>query len=211
MVSIDASSAGRKFIIVAPLLLLVVLSLAVDVADLPTNDSPGPQSSEVTPIGNCREINNSGAYVLTKDFGGEAGLASGCLEINASDVTINGSGHTIQGRGVTDTTGVIVGSERNVSNIIIHSVRVERWNRGIHVTNASDVTIRNVTTVRSTEGIAVWNGTRVTVKNSWVTNNLFGVVIDENSREVTFSSTRFRNNRAANTTRGRGQYRQHGE
>ncbi|WP_227377313.1 right-handed parallel beta-helix repeat-containing protein [Haladaptatus halobius] len=210
MVSIDASSAGRKLIIVAPLLLLVVLTLAVDIADLPGNDRPGSQSGEAITIENCREINNSGTYVLTKDFGGAAGLASGCLEINASDVTINGSGHKIQGRGVTDTTGIIVGSERSVSNVTIHSVRVERWNRGIHVTNASDVTIRKVTTVRSTEGITVWNGTRVTVENSWVTNNLFGVVIDEDSQEVTFSSTHFRNNRAANTTRGRGQYRQNG-
>ncbi|WP_227356772.1 right-handed parallel beta-helix repeat-containing protein [Haladaptatus salinisoli] len=210
MVSIDASSAGRKLIIVAPLLLLVVLTIAVDITDLPGNGPPGSQSGEAVPIQNCREINSSGTYVLTKDFGGAAGLASGCLEINASDVTINGSGHTIQGRGVTDTTGVIVGSDQSVSNVEIHSVRVERWNRGIHVTNASDVTIRNVTVVRSAEGIAVWNGTRVSVENSWVTNNLFGVVIDEESRQVTFSSVHFRNNRAANTTHGRGQYRQSG-
>ncbi|WP_458189702.1 right-handed parallel beta-helix repeat-containing protein [Haladaptatus sp. NG-WS-4] len=208
MVSIDVSSAGHKFLIVTPLLLLVVLTLAVDVVELPSNEKPAPKPDHPTPIENCREINEPGRYVLTGDFGGAAGLASGCLEVNANNVTINGSGHKILGRGVTDTTGILVGEKRSVTNVTIHSVRVERWNRAIHVTNTTNATIRDVTTVRSTEGINVWNSTRVSVENSWVTNNLFGVVIDENSREVTFSSTHFRNNRAADTTEDRGQSRE---
>ncbi|WP_458209358.1 right-handed parallel beta-helix repeat-containing protein [Haladaptatus sp. NG-SE-30] len=209
MVSIDVSSTGRKLLIVAPLLLLVMLTLAVDTVDLPSDDQPrSKQQAEPTPIKNCREINKPGEYVLTRNFGGAAGLANSCIEVNASDVMINGAGHKIQGRGVTDTTAILVGDDRSVSNVTIHSVRVERWNRGIHVTNASDVTIRDVIAVRSTEGITIWNGTRVRVGDSWVTNNLFGVVIDEQSQGVTFSSMHFRNNHVEDIARDRGQLRQ---
>lgn len=207
MVSIDASSPGRKFLlIIAPLVLLVALTVAVDFVELsPGDDRPGEKSVEPTALDHCRTISSPGEYVLTDDFGGATGLASSCLVINSSDVRINGSGHTLLGRGVTDSTGIVVDNESGVSNVTIHSVRVERWNRAIHLRNASDVTIRNASTVRSATGITVWNGTDVTVKNTWISRNLFGVVVDNRSEQVNLTAARYGDNSAANSTRGTGE------
>ncbi|WP_435157809.1 copper-binding protein [Haladaptatus sp. DFWS20] len=205
MVSID-SSAGRKFLLIAPLILLVALTLAVDYVELgPGGDQAEPNSEQAKALNHCRTISQPGEYVLTDDFGGATGLASSCLVINSSDVTINGSGHTLKGRGVTDTTGILVTNESGLSNVTIHSVRVEQWNRAIHLRNASDVTIRNASAVRSSTGITVWNGSRVTVKNTWVARNLFGVVADNRSQQVNLTKARYHKNFAANSTRGTGE------
>ncbi len=205
MVSIDASSAGRKFLLIAPLLLLVALTFAVDFVELPSNNQPGPNAGDPTKLEHCRTISKPGEYVLADDFGGATGLAGSCLVINSSDVRINGSGHTIKGRGVTDTTGILVSNESGLSNVTIHSVRVEQWNRAIHLRNASDVTIRNASAVRSSTGITVWNGSRVTVKHTWVARNLFGVVVDNRSQQVNLTSARYHKNFAQNSTRGTGE------
>ncbi|MFB9808326.1 hypothetical protein ACFFQF_25570 [Haladaptatus pallidirubidus] len=99
MVSIDSSSIGRKLLLVAPLILLVALTLAVGFVELPWNDGLDEKSAEPTALDHCRTISEPGEYVLTDDFGGTTGLASSCLVINSSDVRINGSGHTMLGRG----------------------------------------------------------------------------------------------------------------
>ncbi|WP_232423886.1 MULTISPECIES: right-handed parallel beta-helix repeat-containing protein [Haladaptatus] len=124
--------------------------------------------------------------------------------INASHVTVNGSGHTIKGRGVTDTTGVLVDNASGVSDVTIHSVRVVRWNRAIHVSNASSVTVRNVSAVRSTEGITVWNSSDVSIEHSRSARNLFGILVDNRSENVDYSTLHYYENQL-NSTRGRGQ------
>ncbi len=151
----------------------------------------------------CRTISKPGNYVLTDDFGGATGLTGSCLIIDSSHVTVNGSGHTIEGRGVTDTTGILVDNASGVSDVTIHSIRVVRWNRGIHLRNASSVTVRNVTAIRSTEGITVWNSSDVTIARSRAARNLFGILVDNRSRNVDYSTLHYYKNQL-NSTRGRG-------
>ncbi|EFW91503.1 periplasmic copper-binding protein [Haladaptatus paucihalophilus DX253] len=202
MVSID--STNRKALIVAPLVLLVVVALAINFVDLPLGGNHESNSTPPKQVKHCQKISKPGNYVLADDFGGATGLTGSCLVINASHVTVNGSGHTIKGRGVTDTTGVLVDNASGVSDVTIHSVRVVRWNRAIHVSNASSVTVRNVSAVRSTEGITVWNSSDVSIEHSRSARNLFGILVDNRSENVDYSTLHYYENQL-NSTRGRGQ------
>ncbi len=202
MVSID--STNRKLLIVAPLVLLVVVAFAINFVDLPLGGNHETESTPPKPVKHCQTISKPGNYVLKGDFGGATGLTGSCIVINASHVTLNGSGHSIEGRGVTDTTGLLVDNASGVSDVTIHSVRVSHWNRGIHVSNASSVTIRNVSAVRSTEGITVWNSTNVTIEHSRAARNLFGILVDNRSENVDYSTLHYHENQL-NSTQGRGQ------
>ncbi|MCO8245861.1 MULTISPECIES: NosD domain-containing protein [unclassified Haladaptatus] len=201
MVSIDSTS--RKVLIVVPLVLLVAVALSLNFVNLPLGGGHDSKSEPPKPVKGCRTISKPGNYVLASDFGGATGLTGSCLVINSSHVTLNGSGHTIKGRGVTDTTGILVNNASGVSDVTIHSVRVSHWNRAIHLRNSSSATVRNVTTVRSTEGITVWNSSDVTLAHSRSAHNLFGLLVDNRSQNVDYSTLHYHDNQL-NSTRGRG-------
>ena len=201
MVSIDLT--GRKTLIVVPLVLLVVVALSLNFVNIPLGGGNHLHSSSPKPVQSCRTISKPGNYVLKSDFGGATGLTGSCLVINASHVTVNGSGHTLKGRGVTDTTGILVDNASGISDVTIYSIRMSQWNRAIHLRNASSVTVRGVTTTRSTEGITVWNSSDVTIAHSRSAHNLFGILVDNSSHHVDYSTLHYYDNQL-NSTRGRG-------
>ncbi len=199
------------------LILLFVVSLGVVSGSifLATNDfvgAPGgnASASQYTNVTSCTTITEPGQYALRRNVGGSAGLSESCITIRANNVVLDGFGHTVDGRGVTNSTGIRVEGE-SVTDVTIRAVTVTDWNRGIHVMNGSQVTIRNVNATTNAEAISIWNTRRSSVTRSEFHQNLLGVVVDNASTNVTVSGNRFENNYAGDVKRGRGRLRSDAE
>ncbi|WP_227355436.1 NosD domain-containing protein [Haladaptatus salinisoli] len=135
----------------------------------------GPQSGAPTSaVDSCTTISKSGHYVLGSDVhNGKTRISTGCVVIRADDVVLDGRGHTLDGFGVSDTSGILV---ENASDVTVRNVRVKDWNRGVAVRNASDVTIRGVKATNNAIGIDVENSNARLVGNT-VTGDLHGVAL----------------------------------
>ena len=202
MVATDRWLRSRRLLIVVPLIFLVIIGLIVSFIGFPLGPTQGFNTNFPTPIKSCRTISQSGDYVLTEDFGGATRLSNNCLIINASSVHIDGAGHTIKGRGVVDTTGILITSRSGLSDVTINSVRAAHWDRAIFIKNMSSVTIQNVSVNKNAEGISIWNSNDVTIEHTRSTHNLFGILVDNRSQDVHLSTVQFRNN-GVNITHGR--------
>ncbi|RBI60605.1 hypothetical protein DMJ13_16560 [halophilic archaeon] len=159
--------------------------------------------AEYTNITSCTTISEPGQYALRRDIGRSAGLSDSCITIQANNVVLDGFGHTVNGRGVTNSTGIRV-EGNSVTDVTIRSVTVTDWNRGIHVMNSSQVSVQNMTATGNAEAVTYWNTAHSSISQSQLRRNLFGVVIDNASRNVAILDNRFENNYAGDVKRGRG-------
>ena len=98
-----------------------------------------------TTITDCREIDEPGEYVLGDDLSAEGS----CLSIRASDVTLDGNGHTIEGDGTGTGIAILTGS----SNVTIQDLTVRNFNRGIGVLVGANAHVLDVTVERSGDGL----------------------------------------------------------
>jgi parallel beta-helix repeat protein len=129
-----------------------------------------------TPVDSCTTIDEPGTYVLTADVdnGGGTAISQACFEITADDVTFDGNGHTIDGRGVSHTKGVAV---VNAENVTVTNFEVNDWHSGVLVENGS-VTVRDVHAFSNAYGIRLENTSASMVENNTVDNNLIGIYTD---------------------------------
>jgi parallel beta-helix repeat protein len=127
-------------------------------------------------VDSCTTIDESGTYVLTSNIenGGQTAISKACIEITADDVTFDGDGHAIDGRGVSHTKGVAVLGARGVT---VRNVAVDDWHSGLLVTEGAAATIANVESFSNTYGVRLENAEETTVENSTVTDNLVGVSV----------------------------------
>ncbi|WP_162224251.1 right-handed parallel beta-helix repeat-containing protein [Halorussus salinus] len=125
-------------------------------------------------VDSCTTIDEPGTYVLTTNIenGGKTAISKACIEITADDVTFDGDGHEIDGRGVSHTKGIAVVGAQGVT---VRNVAVDDWHSGLLVTNGSTATIESVESFSNTYGVRVENAEEATVENSTVTDNLVGV------------------------------------
>ncbi|WP_435152007.1 NosD domain-containing protein [Haladaptatus sp. DFWS20] len=161
---------------------LVVVCLLSGVADArplasaingpPTDSALDTQS--VSTIGSCTKITEPGTYALGKDIhNGKTRISTGCIEIRADDVVLDGRGHLLDGFGVSDTSGVRV---EGASNVTVRNLRAKDWNRGVMVKNAEDVTIRGVDASNNAIGIDVTDADVRLVENV-ARRDLKGIVL----------------------------------
>ncbi len=144
------------------------------------DDASADRAVTPTRIDSCTTIGEPGRYVLAGDVNGNPPLSSACIEVAASDVTLDGRGHAVDGNGVSDTTGVLVA---NVSNVTVRNLRVTDWNRGVYVRDASDVTVRGVTAVENAIGVDVRNAD-ARVVGVRAERNLHGVALADPGDDV---------------------------
>ena len=106
---------------------------------------PGAASASAENVSTCTTIDGSGEYNLTNDITNSN--AGTCLNVTASDVVIDGQGHTVGGINETDSVGIrLSGSEgARVTNVTIRNVVLADWANGINTTYADDVTVSGVT------------------------------------------------------------------
>jgi len=120
--------------------------------------------------------------------------ASACLAVEASDVTLDGNGYTVDGsnasalnvtgNGTNASDGANASAEGDesvvngivvrppaengtVSNVTISNVTVQHWYVGVYIQDAQDVTLDNVTFANNTvPGFRLDNATGLSIQNA---------------------------------------------
>ena len=139
-------------------------------------------------ISSCTIISTPGTYTLTAGIYNSS--ATNCIEITASNVTLDGNGNVIDGVDTSGTHGVHVNnSSARLTNIVIRNLRLREWHTGIYFQSVDYSTIENCTiTYNQNSGIHLYNSSNNTVIDSHVyTNNFFGILLDAGSHHNTIS------------------------
>ncbi len=169
--------------------LLCLLSASYVGPPATVSGAPAPQT---TKIGSCTKITKPGQYLLAHDIhNGKTAISTGCIKIRADNVVLDGRDHTLDGFGVSDTSGVHVDG---ASNVTVRNFHMKDWNRGVYVEDASDVTVRHVVAVNNAIGIGVTKSSTRLVNNT-VRGDLRGVVLSD-SWDDTLLRNRIHHNRA---------------
>lgn len=156
--------------------------------------------SEPTRIETCTTISEPGTYVLTKDIenggsdGGFAYISETCIQIASDDVVFDAQGHTIDGYGISDTTGIGTAAGAELSDVTVKNARVKDWNRGVYLGNTDGATVQNVNASDNSFGVFVENARDTTVRDSTVTGNFVGIY-HTNTRGNAFEGNTVRDNR----------------
>ncbi|EMA39254.1 NosD domain-containing protein [Halococcus hamelinensis] len=141
----------------------------------------GAQSG--TAIDSCTTIDSPGTYTLDSDLSAD----STCIQITASDVTLDGDGHTIEGG--SSGVGVEVSGDSTLSGVTVKNVETTGFTRGILFQNAEDGTIAGSTTTDATEGITLLSTDDTTVRGSTATDNALGVELRKASGNTITGTT----------------------
>jgi len=146
------------------------------------NDAPDSESKTIT---SCRAINESGVYELTSNI--ESTNGDTCLEVIASDVVINGNGHTIAGPGTDGTVGILVvdaesDSNPAQSNVTVRNLTVSEWSNGMIIGSLGervvDATVVNITATENLRsGIIFGNSEAGRLEDISASSNRQGVVL----------------------------------
>lgn len=191
------------------LLAFIVLSASVPVADA-TAATRRATSQQATSIDSCTTIDEPGTYHLTDSI--ENSTADVCIDIQASDVHLDGGGHTVDGNVTRQTLlerlagpppsegvgiGVNLGGSSPVSNVTITNVTASNWFFGVLVRGASGATVRDVTSTASGIGVLLDATADTRVERTTASNNVISGV------SVAGSPDRRGNNTVTNTTTAR--------
>ncbi|QLG28628.1 right-handed parallel beta-helix repeat-containing protein [Halorarum halophilum] len=142
-------------------------------------------AAEPTEIDSCTVIDESGEYVLTRDVArnGTAGDAPmPCIEIRASDVTLDGDGYAVRTDGDTsdaERTGISVGANSTLHNVSLRDVTVGgEGGDNVRYEGVVGGQLVNVTSSESggtTSGVVVADSRAVRIRNStFSTDSSFG-------------------------------------
>ncbi|WP_424017954.1 right-handed parallel beta-helix repeat-containing protein [Halorientalis pallida] len=178
---------GRAILVLAVVATVAFTAVAAGPAaatgiDASAGNAPADGTS-VEALTDCREINESGAYELTRNITLPAD--QNCIFINVDNVSFDGNGHTIRGEYVerphAHPIAVHGGDSPNgystietPTNVTIENVRLQNWWQGVRMRNVANVTVANMT-FRNTsylggtageDGLAIYRGSNVTVRDS---------------------------------------------
>lgn len=154
-----------------------------------TDGETGQTAAEPTVIDACTTITEPGKYVLAGDI--ENSSARSCLQIQSSDVVLDGGGHTIDGvespdpdqladqffRGLENpldsntNVGVAVRSDGPLSNVTVRNVELTDWRWGVVTANLNGGAIENVQARANGFGIAVTDSSDVSLTDSIASEN----------------------------------------
>lgn len=139
-----------------------------------------------TAIDSKTRITRPGRYTLARDIerGGGTFISEPCILIESSNVVLDGRGYTIDGRGVSDTTGVAVTSSTGLVNVTVTNVTISDWDRGLFFENVGGGVVHDVDVVDNGYGISLENTSGVLVTGSRIRDNLLGVSLDPRSDDT---------------------------
>jgi PGF-CTERM protein len=171
------------------LMVLSVVALATPASAVGPGDAAGAQSS--TTIDSCTVIDESGTYVLTEDISAHGT----CIEITASDVTLDGQGHTIendnQSAAVRNVAIHANGTDGRLSNVTVTDVTLEAWawngfgnvGRAVIIEDVDDGNVSHAQINGSDRGIELVNASDSTVAHNdlWMAGKNTAIYLQENS------------------------------
>lgn len=161
---------------------LTDFSVASAVGALPGSGSSPTATSAVaaaSSVGSCTDVTSSGVYTLGADLAGDDPV---CMNVTASDVVVDGQGHTIDASG---GMGVLVANgETGLRNVTVRNLTVRNGTVGVQF-GAPGVPVENAT-LRSAAvlgnadgGVRIAAGRNVTVVDSRLADNdQFGLELD---------------------------------
>ncbi|MDZ7730642.1 MAG: right-handed parallel beta-helix repeat-containing protein [Natrialbaceae archaeon] len=129
------------------------------------------QAAAATTITTCTEINATNAPADGHvDLGGDItdSAANPCLRINASDIVLDGNGHTIDGTGSGTAVAINPASGR-LSNVTVQHLVTTDWRESITALQSDNITIVNVTTSPDRTGILIDDGSWIVIRDSTIT------------------------------------------
>jgi parallel beta-helix repeat protein len=135
-------------------------------------------ASALTNISDCTTITSPGEYVLTNDIIDSTDTI--CIDIQASNVTLDCQGHTIDGIDSSDSIGINVNSVNNVS---INNCIISDFELGTFVYSSSYNTLSNITTYSNTRhGIHILLSNFSTLSNILsYSNDLVGILYEKSN------------------------------
>ena len=99
-------------------------------------------------------IDSPGSYRLTNDFSNSS--VETAIWIKASDVVLNGNGHTLTGGVLVNSSGVLSAKDGEVlDNVTIRNLVTNKWERGIFMRDNSNITVFNCTSTENYVGLSI--------------------------------------------------------
>jgi len=196
MASQDLLSVGVTAIVVAS---AVVASAVVGVGLTAEVWSGTASAAGAEPIEGCVTIDEPGVYRLSADITGGGGggnftfISETCIRIAASDVVLQGGGHLVDGRGISDTTGIGAAGGKHLRNVTVANLRVTDWNRGVYLGNTADATVRDVHASGTSFGVFVEDADGTAIRDVSARRGFIGVYLG-NSVDTTVSNATFERN-----------------
>nr|QNO55949.1 hypothetical protein AGOHDPGA_00006 [Methanosarcinales archaeon ANME-1 ERB7] len=131
--------------------------------------------TETRSVNSCMEINTSGYYMLTRDLLFNPLSPQNCITITASDVVLDGNGHTIEGPTIAHAyCGVYVyvyTPSTKLSNVTVKNVTIRNCGFGIRFENVERSTISESTASNNGVGISLYHSSTNTLAGNTVSNN----------------------------------------
>ncbi|AFK19201.1 copper-binding protein [Haloferax mediterranei ATCC 33500] len=173
----------------------VIVAGTVAGAVTATAQEPGTQ-----PITDCTTITSPGVYTLGKDITNTT--ADTCIQIETSDVVLNGGNHTLIGDGdgiAVDATATEERAQDAYENVTVRSLNAESWETGISFVNTRNATATNVAIADSVVGVQIGSAEsrlgyvtaahRSTVSNATLSNVDSGVLVVKSNNATVVDNT----------------------
>lgn len=195
-----------KRITVAIALFLVAVAVStVGILTIAGTEAVAAESSP-TEIDDCKTISEPGRYVITQDITPSSPLEIGsgpCIQVEASDVVINGQGHTVLDRFATADAVHVGVEDRRLSNVTVKNIDVGNLDlyTAIRYRGVDGGSITNVT-VEDSSGVSLIDSSNITVRESTFTGDgiMFAATTDfvsygisvRNASDVVIAANTFR-------------------
>lgn len=150
-------------------------------------------------------ITEPGEYVLADDrrAQGVTPPSSAMIRIEADGVVLDGRGHALVGKGVSDTTAVGT-ADRRLADVTIRNLGVREFEFGVHLRGVEGAAVRGLDASRNSYGLLLTDAVGVDVAGCTVTENMVGVGIESPSRGVSLVDSEVADNRLADVRRAEG-------
>ncbi|WP_458190827.1 right-handed parallel beta-helix repeat-containing protein [Haladaptatus sp. NG-WS-4] len=152
---------------------------------------PQPKPKE---INSCTAITEPGNYVVTQDILNSTNTS--CIDIQTSDVHIDGQGHQIDGvdnpetYGVTGSTTALSRNTGNFSNVTVTNLTLTDWEEGLRLNQASQSRVQNVNAWSNHFGIRLNGGTSNTLTANTAHNNTYiGIYLESSTENMMVGNT----------------------
>jgi nitrous oxidase accessory protein NosD len=156
-----------------------------------------------SPVPEDGRITESGEYVLESDrrVQGVTPPSEAMIRIEADDVALDGRGHAVVGKGVSDTTAIATAARGTLQNLTVEDVRVVEWEVGLHFENVERTVVRDVDAAQNSYGLLLEQASETTVEDSVVRDNLVGVFLGRSVSEHSAAGSDVRGNHLGDVVR----------
>lgn len=129
--------------------LLVASTVALIAGPVPT--IAGGAAEDATMVGDCGMIDSPGLYHLEDSWAVDSlpDEQAVCIRVTASNVTIDGQGHTITGP--EENNGWAILSRDGVENLTLRNVTLDNWSTGVRATEHTTAGIPLAITITGRE------------------------------------------------------------